>query len=272
MKVSCMHYTNSARLVAGVEAFCQEAGFRFFCLEGAITRNKNKFTVASEEVTVLITCISQKGQKALAAVLTNNSEYKKYSGKTVELDLFQQAKIHYDLCQLLMEKFGNTNNAFNIEFAGNGATVTLTPEVEEGQKGLCCTLKGTSGEAIITGPKAIEGVLDTCTDVKFFSYTSITPDCEKTVSVRKSRGEIFREISHYLNKTIVLASMIDGQIVEQYISATSVLEVYTKPDGVRFYKRISPIVMRASSPFCIYLTTASVEDIAREQGRSLRKN
>lgn len=271
MKASCVYFTNNARLADGIVAFCKEPGFRFLCLEGTITKNKEQFTVVTNTVTVLVTFISTKNQKTMNAILTSDPRYKSLSKKIVDIEEFAHSKIHYSLCCLLAEKFKNTNNPYTIEFIGNGETVTITPAPVDVKSDFNCTLRGTSGEAMVTGTNAIKQVLASCTDVKCFEYTTITPDVEKAVSVRKSRGEIYREIAHYLNKTIALTAICDGQILEQYISATAVLEVYTKQDGTRYYKRISPIVMRNTQPFCIYLTTASVEDIAREQGRNLKR-
>ena len=272
MQVSCMHYTNNARLAAGIKTFCVEPGFRFLCLDGTVTKMKDQFNVITPVVTVLVTFISKKNQKSYGVVLTSDSQYKNMTGTVVDLETFAHKRTHYALCCLLAEKYRNTSNRYTIEFSGVGESVIVTPAPADVQADFNCILKGTTGEALVTGADAIQRVLSTCQEVKSFEYCTITPDVEKVVTVRKSRGEIYREIAHYLNRTIALASTLDGQILEQYISATAVLEVYTKPDGTRYYKRISPIVMRSSQPFCIYLTNASVEDIAREQGRNLKRS
>lgn len=273
MKVLCKYYNNSARLAAGISAFSAEPSFRFFCLDGSVVKNKGQFKVATDKVTVFVSCISQKTKKNLMVLLSNDAAYKEHDGQPYELDLQAVGSINFTLCQLLLEKHAITSNPFEIDFAGNGEVATISPTKEEGKKPvLSCCLKGVGGEAITTGNEVIKAILAYRTDIKRFSYTTASEEVEKSVSVRKSRGEMLREISHYLNKTVVLVSFTgDNRLLEQYVSATSVLEVYTKQDGTRFYKKISPIVLKNTSPFCLYLTVASVDDIMREQGRSLKK-
>ncbi len=273
MKVLCKYYANNARIAAGIMAFSAEPSFRFFCLDGAISKNKGQFKAMTERVTVFVSCISQKTKKNLMVLLTNDPVYKDHNGEPYELDFKSAGNVYFTLCQLLLEKHLITNNPFEIDFAGNSEVATIAPTYEDGKKAvLTCCLKGVGGEAITTGNEAIKSILVCHADLKRFSYTTASEEVEKSVSVRKSRGEMLREVSHYLNRTVVLVSfMEDDKLLEQYVSATSVLEVYTKQDGTRFYKKISPIVLKNTTPFCLYLTAASVDDIMREQGRSLKK-
>lgn len=274
MKVLCKYYANTTRLIAGVSSFSGEQGFRFFCLEGSITKNKAQFKAHSDVLTVLVSCISAKTKKNLMVILTNSPRFSAMDGKPIELNYDDFTGIGYTLCELLREKYSTTGNKFQIDFADKGSTITITPDMDaQHNPYLVCCMRGPSGEVLMTGEASIQNALRNNPDIKGFSYTTESAEVEKTVTVRKSRGEIFREISHYLNRTVVLVSCSeDNRLIEQYISATAVLEIYTNQQGVRFYKKISPIVLKSTKPFCIYLTSASIDDIAREQGRNLKKS
>lgn len=273
MKVLCKYFPNSARLASSISVFSGEPSFRFFCLDGSVVKAKGQFKIVTDVVTVYVSCISTKTKKNLMVLLTNDAKYKKQDGVPVDIDV-KQTNAYFTLCQLLMDKYNVTSNVFTIDFAGQGEVASLQPGVDEnGKSYLSCCLKGTLGETLMTGASATKGVLATHADLKRFSYTTASEEVEKSVSVSKSRGEMLREIAHYLNKTVVLVSFLeDDRVLEQYVSATSILEIYTKQDGTRFYKKISPIVLKNTLPCCVYLTVASVDDIMREQGRSLKKN
>lgn len=273
MKVLCKYYSNTIRLLAGISNFSEEQSFRFFCLEGSIVKLKTQFKIVTDEVTVFVSCISKKTRKNLMVILTNMPKYRDMDGKLIDLNFVEYNGIDFTLCKLLFDKFNVTHNFFEVEFASKDATFVIYPDNNVNTvSSLVGCIKYEEAEAIVTGDAAIKNMLNTTVDIKSFSYRTVSNDIEKEVSVRKSRGEIFREIAHYLNRTVVLVSCLDdGRLVEQYISARSVLEVYTKQDGVRFYKWIAPITIKSARPFCIYLTSASVEDIHREQQKSLSK-
>lgn len=271
MDFLCKYYTNPVRLAAGVSTFSDMPGFRFFCLEGTLIKAKDQFKVVSDRISVCVSFISQKTHKVAMVLLTNDPQYKEYSEGHVDINPPSTQRIFSNLSTLLLDKYSKTSNPFNIFFSGDAMTVELKPYSDEGFCELQCVLHSVAGDAIVENSAAINNILSSCVDVKEFSYAAVSPDVEKTVSVRKPRGEIYKEISRYLNKTVALVAFTEDSLVEQYIGSTGILEVLTKPDGSRSYKRIPPLTMRNYNPFCIYLTTASVEDIAREQGRSLRK-
>ena len=275
MKVVCQYYSNNVRLAAGVGALVDEPSFRFFCIDGNIVKNKAQFKVLSKTVTILVSYVSSETKKNLMAVLTSDPAYREKSGTYIDGDNLSRSNIYYTLATYLKGKYETSNNSFCLELGGENEVVTISAaDGDNAHTVFVCNIRGVAGEVLVCGEDAIKKVLSECTDLRGFDYTIKTPECIRSVSVKKSRGEILREIARFLGRTLVLASFSeDGRMLEQYISSNGILEVCTKSDGTKSYKKISPIVLRSSAPFCVYLTTATVDDIAREQGRSLsRKN
>lgn len=274
MKLLCRYYSNPVRLAAGISAFADESGFRFFCIKGAVSKNKDQFQILSSPVTVCVSYVSAKSHKNLMVVLTSDKQYRDCDGSYVELDELRMDTLYSTICALLLEKFILSHNPFCLELAREKESVVLAPEEDPitSQVSLSCIVRGAEGEVGVVGNTAITNVLTACTDIRCFEYKTVTPDVEKQVRVSKSRGEMYREIARYLGRTIVLVSIVgSNQMVEQYISATSVLEMEHWDNGNCVFKKISPVVLRSLKPFYIYLTKASVDEIAREQGKALRK-
>lgn len=276
MVTLCRYYTNNLRLAAGISSFSEEGRFRFFCMDGSITKVKSQFKVTTPTVTVYVTCVSRETNKTLAVVLTSNKKYKNFDNKPINLSDIETSEIHFTLCHLLAEKCSMSGNPFTLEFAGDGEVLQvsgvpvkkLTGDKKNYEVSLQCNMRGPTGEVLLTGDEILRDLLNRPLSTKCFEYSLITQEYEKNIAVRKSRGEILREISHYLGRTVVLVSSdANGQIVEQYISPTSVLEVYTNVEGATFCKKISPVILKKTKPFCIYLTSASTVNIAKEQSR-----
>ena len=273
MKVLCKYYTNNIRLASGVSSFSTEPSFRFFCLEGNLVKTRSGFKILSDIVTVFVSCISSQSKNSLSVVLTSNPKYISLDKQVTDFNTFEFKKIYYPLVGFLKQKYEITSNMFTIDFSNKSGVASIHPEKsEDGKVTLACTLKYPEGEVIVSGDRAIEEVLSECVNMRKFSYSSVTPELDKEVIVKKPRGELFKEIARYLNRTIVLASNLDEDIfLEQYISSSRVLEVFYKEDGTRWYEKIAHSALKSSNPFCVYLSMSSVDDIMREQGRNLKK-
>ena len=273
MLAVCRYYTSNVRLVSGISVFMDKPGFRMFNISGTVLNNKGVLRVLTPVATIMVSCISPDTKRNLLAILTTDQRYREFDGKRIDTDIIVSDDINLSLCTLLKEKFSRTKNPFEIEFSGDGRSMTVTADEIEGSVQLRTTIHSVSGDLIIVGEHSLSTALCDCYTLRSFSYSSISPEFEKEVKVRKSRGEILREVSRYLSKTIVMAGFIPGGVViEQYISSTAVLEVLTREDYSKVYKRISPVTLRNVAPFCLYLISASVDEIAREQGRCLKKS
>lgn len=275
MKVACQYFNSNVRLAANLSSLSTENCFHFYCLNGSVSCNKDKFKVISEHATVLISCISKTTHKSLLCLLTTDPSLTNRSGTVSEIDDLIHANSMYTLCTFLMEKFKVTGNTFEIEFCGDPETAFVTPLRDEdtGEVFMSCTLRGQGGDLLVLKEDVIQAALSKCHDPKFFSFSSITPDIDKTVTVKRPYGEIYKEIARYLNRTIVLVSFSgDNEFLEQYISSAGILECVTiVGQGVKRFRKVQSRSIRHTAPFSVYLTTASIEDTAKQQGHSLKR-
>lgn len=273
MLALCKYYTSNVRLVAGLDMFASNPGFRFYCLKGSIVNAKGTYKVLTSNATIMVSCISPQTQRNLVAVLTSDYAYSEYNGKQIDTSTIETSDPYLLLCNFLKEKYINTKNPFQIEFGGDNKTVVISADEIENNIDLRATVRSMSGDIIVTGEIPLAAVLRECRLLKSFTYNTITPEYERSISIKKNRGEILKDISHYLNKTIVLVSYIqDGNLLEQYIGSTGSLEVTTRDNFTKVYRKIVPSKLKNADAFCIYLVAATVDSIAREQGRLLKKS
>lgn len=269
MKIYCKYFANPVRLANGIEVFAKELDFRFYCIDGSILRDKNRFKLVTSTVSVCVAYISEKTHKDLMVLLTNDMKYKSYDNKTIDTEIITSDGIFNLLFKFLCDKYKVTKNIFLIEFKTEDALISLS--IDSDTNPICC-VKGANGNVQVTGEQAIKETLFNCKSICRFEYNIDSPDLNKNVKVSRSLGEIYREIAHYLHKTLILVSFLDdGRMIEQYISSNGMLEIYSKPDGTHFYKRVSANQVYSSLPSCIALTTSSVEDVLKEQKQFLRK-
>lgn len=274
MNVLCRMYTNNVRLEMDIARLSKEPGFRLYSLHGRISENNGAYRVHTSSATVCISIVSEKSGKTLVSLLTTEQKYASHNGKYIDLDTVGHDDVYPVLCGYMLSKFATTGSPFSVVFSKDKHVLEVTSVLtEDFNPELVCTVRGTSGEVVVYGMLEVQSVLCNCERPRSFSYNIVTEEMEKSVSVKKSVAEIYKAMATYLNRTIVLISMSKtGEIVEQYYGSRGTLEVVTKKNGSRYFKRQSPSDMRNLDPFCIYTTTSTVEDIANEQSRVLRKS
>lgn len=272
MKALCRYFTNNLRLSACISTFAEGQNFRFFCVRGAVVKDRNEFKVLTEEVTVIVSSVSKESHKNLVAVLTSEARYKNLSGSFVDYSALEHDNIGYALCKLLRSKFEVAGNLFTIEFSREGETLIVSA-IREGNAPatLNCIVRGVAGEVRICGDEAVGQALHDCGHPRAFSFQTLTPEVEKSISVRKSLVEIYKEIAHYCHKTLVLVG-VDGRdiLTEQYFSSKGIVEVVTNSSGGKYYKKLSGVTFNVVDAFCVYLTSATPTDIIQEQERIAR--
>lgn len=272
MKLECKYYNNQARLANALQYLSDLPSFRFFCINGLVTRSKKEFKVLSDSVTVAVACVLPETGKANMVLVTSDSTLESKNGQVVDTDTLRKDGLYYNLCMLLREKFAASGNRVSIQLTSGEDLLTLkVGEETEGE--LECLVHKKDGEVAVCGDFAIKSVLDSCDGINSFSYVTNTPEFHREVSVSEGRGEILKEISRYLNRTLVFVSFTSAdELLEQYIGQTSALEIITRSNGSKVYKRVLGSKLRDTEPFCVYQSTMRVEDVAREQGRILQNS
>lgn len=270
MVVPCRFFANQTRLINALQSLSTKPSFRYFTLQGLIIKTRNHFNVVSSTVTLIIIYVDQTQGKTILNLFTSNPELATYNNKYLDTDIVKHDSIYFNLCQLIKERYKIIQGSVTIEFKGQGNTtaISISPETENE---LQCIMRGERGEVSVAGANNIASVLSDCTSIQSFSYNITSQEYQKQVSIKHGRIQILMEIAKYLNRTIVFVSFLpDGSgMLEQYISATATLEILTKHNGVRIYRRVPNNKLRELDAFCIYQSSTSIERLMREQGRAL---
>lgn len=269
MNLLCKYYSNPVRLANSVQYLSTQPSFRFFCVSGMIVKNKKSYDVLTDTVTLVVACVPPGAGKNSLMLFTNDPALKERDGQPVDMSTIEPDPVYYNLCVLLQEKFKMSHNPLTVEFRGDKMVVAVSiSEDEDGE--LKCSVHGMDGDIVVRGMQNIRSMLGHCQTVHAFKYATSTSECQREVAVKGGRTDILREVSRYLSRTLVLVSLLpDGGMMEQYVSTSALLEVTTRQDGTKVYRKINNNRLREASTFCIYQTVMSVEDIIREQGRAL---
>lgn len=269
LRLLCKYFTNKKRMAASIEEFSQGICFQYWTVEGIVNERGNRFEIASDKATVCVSKLASNSKNVLLAVFTMNAECAQYNGKYVDSCAFEPEGAWVMLCNLLCIKYANTSNEFALELARNGETVLLEAKNFQDTVIPVATVSGPSGEVSLCGFDLVNNGLKDCKAVKSFSYTATSPEVEKSVSVRKSVAEIYKQIAQYLNRTLVFASFsVDNKLVEQYVSPSGIVEVCIAEDFTMTVHKVAPSAIRRVKPFCVHTTTSSIEDVLRAHSRS----
>lgn len=269
MDLLCKYYSNQARLANSVQYLSTQPSFRFFSVSGMMVKTKKGFEVITDKVTVVVACVLPNTGKNSMMLFTSDPALRDKDGQEVDTATIEHDTIFYNLCVLIQEKYKASKNAATIEFRGEKMVVAVT--VDEASNGeLQCVVRGTEGDIVVRGQQNIRDMLKQCHLFHSFRYVTSTEEYQRDVTIRKSRAEILKEVSRYLSRTIVIVSFLpDGEMLEQYVATNGMLEVVTRPDGTRIYRKATGSRLRDANSFCIYQSAAKIDDIVREQGRAL---
>lgn len=269
MILPCKYYNNQARLANTLAFLSDQMSFRFFCVNGLITRTRKDFRVLTDTVTVVVSCVMPGTGKASMMLITSDPALEKMAGKDVDTDTIPQDNVYYNLCTLLQEKYAVSHNPMSITLKHPDGTVTISVGTETGGE-LRCDVKTADGELVGDGEDIVKQFLGGVIGVQSFSYSTKTDDFSRNINISDGYTEIMKEVSRYLNRTLVfVAFLANNEMIEQYVGSSAALEVITRANGTRVYKKVAGSKLRELKPFCVYQTTARVDDIMREQGRAL---
>lgn len=269
MNLLCKYYSNSARLVNSMQYMSTQPSFRFFCVSGMVIKNKRNFKILTDKVTLVVACVMPGTGKNSMMVLTTDTALKESDNTYLDMSTLEYDPIFYNLCLLLQEKHKASKNPVTVEFSGKQMVVVVSINgTTEGE--LQCCVHGPSGDLVIHGSQNVRDMLSQCSSISSFRYAIETPESHREIAVKRGRTELFKEIARYLNRTLVLVAFLpNGDMLEQYISSSSLLEIVVKGNGMRIYKRVTGDKLQAVDAFCVYQSTAEIEDIIKEQGEAL---
>lgn len=276
MQALCKYFASNTRLTAGLTAQLVTGAYDMYCVDGAVLKNRMQYKVLSKYATVLLNNRESTAGDNARFLLSSDKEFLSKNNGVVEGSEVKFCGVPFQLVQFLLWKTMNTSGNFEVEFQGDKEVIAVSAYVHEdtGCKELQATVRGVSGEAYVVGETSVQQVLKSCTALSSFSYTTSCAEYEKQVTVRRGIGEMYRELSRFLGRTICFVSRDgkNGTLVEQYIGPTSALEVTLRKGNARFYKKLSVYNLAGLTPFACYLTLESIDDVCFEQGRIAGKN
>lgn len=147
--------------------------------------------------------------------------HKPAAGKSaVEVSPFLQKKdtLYQQLVQMCKAKFAVSKNQFVMECASDGCTLSISSNTDES---ISYVVKSPVGDAFMSDDSSTADLIAGCKSIKSFSFRMVTEQCEKDVCVKRGQVEIFREISHYLNRTLVLTSLADDSTIERILCVSN---------------------------------------------------
>lgn len=273
-------YDNKVRLACAMDKLKSEAnGFRFICVQGNFKIAHGHFVAVGDTIIAVVTMVTAAKETDMAIL---------YYGDCSELDGNKEVALEdlpkVNICQYLAEqvmfKYENTKNPFSLLLTfkdGKEAVLSAGYGEEDSAVQIQVMSKDTSGkvEYVTSNTGLIADQLSQAINIIEFRYTVKAGDSgSKSVSVKRSRIELYREIARYLNRTVALVSYLEQQsmLTIQYISATECLELSMHAFGMQVYRR-KPLVRLSSTlePRWVFLSSAAVNEIARGQGKVLAK-
>lgn len=273
-------YDNKVRLACAMDKLKNEAnGFRFICVQGNFKIAHGHFVAVGETIIAVVTMVTAAKETDMA-ILYYGDCAELQGKKEVALSDLPKVNICGHLAEQVATKYENTRNPFSMLLTlKDGREIMLSAGYGEDDGGVQIQImsKDVKGkvECVTSNVSLIKEQLAQAADIVEFRYTVKAGDSgSKSVSVKRSRIELYREIARYLNRTVALVSYMEHQsmLVIQYISATECLELSMHAFGMQVYKR-KPLVRLSSTlePRWVFLSSAAVSEIARGQGKVLAK-
>lgn len=260
MNIYLKKYNNPVRMSCAIDKLSEFKLFRFMTLRGSVFKKKDIFNCKGEEIAVLISFITDNNETMMTLL---------YLGDIPELDgkdviTFKDiptANIYKTLIDALIDKFQHTNNWWELDLRINDNTVLNFSAKEN----IGIKLDVIRNNAKLISTTSMSEIKKSINDIKEpvdiirFNYKSSTIDGgSKIVEIKNSNSELYRELSRYLNKTIVLVSKHEDKFIEQYINHTGIVEVVMNMEGLRQQEKKPIAKMTPVVPFCMYLSNISV--------------
>ena len=257
MKVVCSFYENDKRLAIVLRKFLAIKDVSVLPIKGTYIVFPSGVRCVGDCVEFLV--VSKTG--GVPVLLTTNQDYSKKNKEEVEYSVSNRDNIYMQTLGLCVDKGRTSKNQFKMECAVDGCTVVAEFDGES----VTHRVKAPRGEGLLDSGTIPEMVYNDCKGLKSFRYLVVTDTCEKEVSVRKGQLEVFREIAHYINKSIVFVKYDGGEIVKEYcITATGCCELVNVKGR---YKVVKVSFTRTTvDPDCfVYAVDATLDTLLRSR-------
>lgn len=282
--IPIVEYNNPVRMAKVLNSLKKDTDlFHFVCIEGMVSFNRGELVVKEFPAVVLVSFLAEDKNAKMSLMVCGATA--SLHGKT-EIDLRELPKMNIAkyLIKQIIRKASKTKSWRIVAEMDAGYSIIITGswDTAEGistDDKACVTKleiwKDGDKAGVTCNEHTIASTLDMVTKITQFSFTMVDNVGKpvKEVTVNNNQVEMYREISRYLNKTIVLVSLDEenGKIIEQHISATSAVEISIKMERQTYYKHKPLMQLANTEPFCAFLSSASVDDVVSEHGRALSR-
>lgn len=215
MKVMLAEYVNVRRAEMALWLLAKEKQASLVPLTGSFSLMDSGVKCVTENVAVL--AVPKDGITPILVKTANSATVSK-APKELSSVLEKRDTLYQQLVRLCKAKFAISKNQFAMECASEGCTLSISSNSDES---ISCVVKSPVGDAFMQEGFAVANILAECKSIKSFSFKMVTEQCEKDVCVRRGQIEIFRELSHYLNRTLVLTSLTSSDEVDRILCVSN---------------------------------------------------
>lgn len=260
MRAVCSLYANSRRMSLVLSKLLAKGNVLMVPTRGTAVFSDEDIKCIGEEQECLVI---SRGQDTPLLLSTSNSGRSLFTSETVDYDLGVRDNLYMQALLLCLDKAQRSGNSFQMECSVEGCTVLVN--VTKGKP--VYTLKTPQGDCQLDVPSVPEDVFKSCKSIRSFSYVLSSNSCDKEVTVRRGQLEIFREIAHFVGKSLMFVEQreVEGKpFYWHHYCVTSIgcCEMRIKDRRVTWVK-VPFTRMRISPESYLYAVDMSAEDIVR---------
>ena len=234
MKAVCAYYKNVRRLGLVAERIALAQDVNLYALQGTVIRSPKSVSFLGENISALV--IGK--PEDCPILLTNMPQYENSNGQVVDVAVDRRDNIFTQVLSVCQYKYNVGKNPFTMSCSVKGCTLVVSP-TDSGA--LSYVMRGPSGDIVTESKEVQRDLLMQCTGIKAFQYHVVTDTCEKEVTIKRAQAEIFREIAHYVNKTLILSKFDGSTTRDLCISSTGCCEFSTVISGEIAQSRVAKV-------------------------------
>lgn len=221
MKVWCSFYNNAKRMAIILDRLSTRHDTVLVAVKGTLVKAQNTVKCLGQDLEYLV--VPRNGGEIILA--TNSSAFAECNKQLIDYDLSCRDNIYIQALNLCIDKAIVSGNKFQMDCAMDGCVITATGE----NSAITYKVKAPKGDCLLEESSIPEQIYRECKGIRSFTYTVVTDTSEKEVTVRKGQLEVFREISHYVNRALLFTKFGDSGVAREYcITPTGCCELVTK--------------------------------------------
>lgn len=263
MRAVCSHYTNTKRACLILDQMLKSYDVAMFPIHGIVVRTGKGFQVVGDTLDLVVFC---KGD-SMPFFITTTPSYKEFDKQVIDIDTEARDSFFYQILQMCRYKFLVSGNPFSIDFTLDGCTLTASAKSDDKDVAYC--LHAPAGDGYSTDSLLAEQIKNECRGIKAFSYAVTTNEVEKTISIKRGQIEIFKEISHYVNRGMLMTTLTPKGIVREVcLTSNGCCEHIENKDGQESMTKIPFMKVSIDTRSSISWIDLSIDSLLRAKSFS----